>query len=71
MPIKSAPNLLLSIRLIFFSLQVRLVMKYHHGKGELTVRATDDVVVSSLTPDNIFGAHSRDIIVLEIKNKGT
>lgn len=29
--------------------KVRLVFKYHHGKGEMTIRATDDVVVS-LTP---------------------
>jgi hypothetical protein len=26
--------------------KVRLVFKYHHGKGEMTIRATDDVVVS-------------------------
>mmetsp|Transcript_25389 Transcript_25389/g.42814 ORF Transcript_25389/g.42814 Transcript_25389/m.42814 type:complete len:107 (-) Transcript_25389:124-444(-) len=24
--------------------KVRLVFKYHHGKGEMTIRATDDVV---------------------------
>ena len=28
--------------------KVRIVYKYHHGKGEMTIRATDDVVVSRI-----------------------
>jgi len=44
-------------------------MKYHHGKSELTVRATDDVVVRKSIL--IYFAYNLSSAVFEIKNHGT